>query len=63
MEAARLARLGVVVEPEVGHEQFAGRLSIPYITKSGVVGLRCETPGDVDKTIEAAMVCMERLLP
>jgi DNA primase len=40
MEAARLARLGVVVEPEVGHEQFAGRLSIPYITKTGVVDLR-----------------------
>lgn len=40
MEAARLARLGVVEEPEVGHEQFAGRLSIPYITKTGVVDLR-----------------------
>jgi DNA primase len=40
MEVARLARLGVVVEPEVGHESFAGRLSIPYITKTGVVDLR-----------------------
>ncbi len=40
MEAARLARLGVVAEPEVGHEAFTGRLSIPYITKSGVVDLR-----------------------
>jgi DNA primase len=40
MEAARLARLGVVVEPEIGHESFAGRLSIPYITKTGVVDLR-----------------------
>lgn len=39
-EVARLARLGVVVEPEVGHEAFVGRLSIPYITKSGVVDLR-----------------------
>ena len=39
-EAARLARLGVVVEPEVGHEAFQGRLSIPYITKTGVVDLR-----------------------
>ena len=39
-EAARLARLGVVGEPEVGHEQFQGRLSIPYITKTGVVDLR-----------------------
>jgi DNA primase len=39
-EVARLARLGVVVEPEVGHEAFVGRLSIPYITKTGVVDLR-----------------------
>lgn len=40
LEAARMARLGVVEEPEVGHEAFAGRLSIPYLTKSGVVDLR-----------------------
>jgi len=39
-EAARLARFGVVAEPEVGHEAFTGRLSIPYITKTGVVDLR-----------------------
>ena len=39
-EAARLARFGVVEEPEVGHEAFVGRLSIPYITKTGVVDLR-----------------------
>ena len=35
-----MARLGVVEEPETGHEQYAGRLSIPYITKTGVVDLR-----------------------
>lgn len=40
MEVARLARLGVVVEPEVGHEMYQGRLSIPYVTKTGVVDLR-----------------------
>ena len=40
LEVARLASLGVVEEPEVGHEQYAGRLSIPYVTKSGVVDLR-----------------------
>ena len=40
LEVARLARLGVVVEPEPGQEQFAGRLSIPYVTKTGVVDLR-----------------------
>jgi len=39
-EAARLARFGVVGEPEIGHETFQGRLCIPYITKSGVVDLR-----------------------
>ena len=39
-EAARLARLGVVENPEIGHEAFQGRLSIPYITKTGVVDLR-----------------------
>jgi DNA primase len=40
MEVARLARLGVVNEPEAGHEAYAGRLAIPYITKTGVVDLR-----------------------
>jgi len=39
-EAARMARFGVVEEPEIGHEAFQGRLSIPYITKSGVVDIR-----------------------
>jgi DNA primase len=39
-EVARLASLGVVSEPEVGHEQYAHRLAIPYITKTGVVDLR-----------------------
>jgi len=40
IEVARLARLGVVVEPEVGHEAYSGRLSIPYVSKTGVVDLR-----------------------
>jgi DNA primase len=40
LEVARLAQLGVVAEPEVGHEAYTGRLSIPYITKTGVVDLR-----------------------
>jgi hypothetical protein len=30
IEAARLARFGVVGEPEIGHEQYKGRLSILY---------------------------------
>lgn len=37
---ARLASLGVVTEPETGHEQYSGRLAIPYVTKTGVVDLR-----------------------
>lgn len=40
IETARLARLGVVVEPETGHESYAGRLSIPYVTKTGIADLR-----------------------
>jgi DNA primase len=40
LAVARLASLGVVAEPEIGHEAFKGRLSIPYVTKSGVVDLR-----------------------
>ena len=39
-EVALRARLGVVEEPEPGHEQYVGRLSIPYVTKTGVVDLR-----------------------
>jgi len=39
-EVALGARLGVVSAPEAGHEQYKGRLSIPYITKTGVVDLR-----------------------
>ena len=40
LAVARLAQFGVVEEPEVGHEAYTGRLSIPYITKTGVVDLR-----------------------
>lgn len=36
-EAAATFRLGVVRRPAAGHETFAGRLAIPYITPSGVV--------------------------
>lgn len=36
-EAAATFRLGVLRNPLSGHEQFLGRLSIPYVTPSGVV--------------------------
>lgn len=38
-DAARF-RLGYVGTPEKGHEQYAKRLAIPYLTKAGVVGFR-----------------------
>lgn len=40
LEQATHVRLGVVSEPLTGHEAYVNRLSIPYITRSGVVDLR-----------------------
>jgi DNA primase len=40
LEQATRARLGVVLEPLTGHENYTNRLAIPYITRSGVVDLR-----------------------
>jgi DNA primase len=39
-------RLGYVDEPEVGHEQYTGRLVIPYLTPTGVVDLRFRAIGE-----------------
>lgn len=39
-EIARKYRLGVVERPCSGHERYQGRLSLPYLTPSGVVSLR-----------------------
>lgn len=39
-QAATMFRLGYVQEPMIGHEQYAGRLAIPYLTPSGVVDIR-----------------------
>jgi 5S rRNA maturation endonuclease (ribonuclease M5) len=33
-------RLGLVVDPDPLHEEYRGRLSIPYITPTGVVSMR-----------------------
>lgn len=35
-------------EPLPGHEQYQGRLAIPYITPSGVVDIRFRALGNVD---------------
>ncbi|MDM4718424.1 toprim domain-containing protein [Micromonospora sp. WMMA1363] len=39
-------RLGYVGNPLPGHEVYAGKLCIPYITRSGVVSLRFRTLPD-----------------
>lgn len=39
-QVAGTFRLGVVEEPEVGHEMYRDRLSIPYLTKAGVVYIK-----------------------
>lgn len=40
LDVARRAGLGVVCEPFTGHDAMLGRLSIPYITATGVVDIR-----------------------
>lgn len=40
LEQATKARLGVVLDPLTGHENYVNRLAIPYMTRSGVVDLR-----------------------
>lgn len=39
-QVAATFRLGVVEEPEVGHEMYRDRLSIPYLTRAGVVYMK-----------------------
>ena len=39
-DAASGFLLGVVGDPEPAHEQYAGRLSLPHITPTGVVTMR-----------------------
>ena len=43
LQDADTHRLGVVEDPLPGHEQYRGRLVIPYITKTGVVDIRFRT--------------------
>jgi len=42
-EVAERFLLGSVVEPSAGHEHSTGRLSIPYQTPTGVVGMKFRT--------------------
>jgi DNA primase len=50
--AAATFRLGVVRRPLPGHEQYSGRLAIPYLTPSGVVNLRFRCLQDHDHAAE-----------
>jgi DNA primase len=40
------SRLGFVENPVSGHEKYTGCLSIPYLTKAGVAGIRFRRLGD-----------------
>ncbi|EFC86494.1 hypothetical protein [Parafrankia sp. EUN1f] len=39
-DSAQFFRLGFVAEPLTGHEDVRGRLAIPYVTPTGVVGFK-----------------------
>lgn len=45
-DSAMRFRLGYVSEPLVGHEMFSGRLSIPYLTRGGIVSLKFRRIGE-----------------
>jgi len=49
VEEAEKFSLGVVAEPLPGHEAYKGRLSIPYITPSGVVDIRFRSINNQDE--------------
>lgn len=52
-EIAQRFRLGVVRRPIIGHEHFAGRLSIPYLTPAGVISMNFRCIKDHDcKAVE-----------
>ena len=48
LDVAHGYRLGVVAEPDPLHEDYRGRLSIPYLTPTGVVSMRFRCLEDHD---------------
>jgi DNA primase len=48
-EAIERFRLGVVVDPVPGHEQYTGCLSIPYLSNYGILTIRFRRPSDINK--------------
>jgi DNA primase len=47
-QVANMFRLGVVKDPLIGHEQYRGRLAIPYVTPTGVIDIRFRSLGDAE---------------
>lgn len=45
-QAAIEYRLGYVAEPAQDHEQYQGRIAIPYLTQGGVVNIKFRSLGD-----------------
>lgn len=52
-EAAATFRLGVLRNPLAGHEQYRGRLALPYLTPQGVItfSFRCLAGHDCKETV------------
>jgi DNA primase len=51
--AATGSRLGLASDPLPGHERFAGRLALPYVTPGGVVAIKFRCIEDHDCRSEA----------
>ncbi len=47
-ETAQQFRLGYVAEPMIGHEAYAGRLAIPFLSPTGIVDVRFRLIGEGD---------------
>lgn len=45
-EAQSYFRLGYVLRPIEGHENYKGRISFPYVTAGGITGIRFRSVGD-----------------
>lgn len=48
-EAVAFFRLGVVDSPMDGHETYSGRITVPYITSTGVTTIRFKYAGDPER--------------
>lgn len=64
-DAVRAYRLGVVREAQPGHDPFVGRLSIPYLTRAGVVTIkfRCMSDHKCKDYGHAKYLCLPNTKP